>query len=489
MLRVALFSALLSLLAPVTARAVSAPQCSTAMDVAASELVPGSLTYTLGVPDMVDVRGSLGGFVPFEGGTMCLLSTGDPANITQMQDYDWPGVGADTSVGDRIELSFDITVPPWANSFFFRHNFFSREYPEWVGSAYNDTLEINLTGAAWSGQIAFDAVGNMVTVNSAFFVVTNPATLVGTGFDQDGATGWLVTIAPVQPGDVVTLSFTIYDVADGVWDSAVLLDDFEWSTSQVTMPFTDHADPLGGFQNPPTGDDDDDDAAPTLSYLSPKEGPLDGGGAVTVVGADLALGMEVWIGAARAPVTADGDGTTLQILTPSAADAGVPAGGPVAVRIVDGDTTIELGDGFTYHVAPEPQTGPGPPPADPGIELVWPLELVPNEATRVQMTGTALAGGVVELERQDGGRIAVTTLQEESGAIDVLTVQVPPLAAGLYAVRAHNKGASVVWGQWLVVRAPEPTEEAPGCSALGPASASPVGLLAVLFAGRRRRDR
>jgi hypothetical protein len=123
----------------------------------------------------------------------------------------------------------------------------SREYPEWVGSAYNDTFEVHLTSDAWSGQIVFDSFGSPMTVNNAFFTVVAPASLAGTGFDADGGTGWLTVVAPCVGGETIHLSFEIYDVADGVWDSAVLLDGFEFSADPA---------PDGG---PWTGGDDDDD--------------------------------------------------------------------------------------------------------------------------------------------------------------------------------------------------------------------------------------
>ncbi len=480
MYRLVLPVATLALILPAPSHAVSASQCSAGMDIESADLVPGSLNYTHGGPDMVDVIGSLGQYGPFEGSTMCLLSTGDPSNITQGQDYDWPGNGADTSVGDRIEITFDLTVPPWAYSFFFRHDFFSREYPEWVGSAFNDTLQINLTGAAWSGQIAFDAAGNPIDVNNGFFVVTDPVDLAGTGFDQDGSTGWLVSIAPVLPNDVITLSFTVYDVADGVWDSAVLLDDFEWSSSQITMPYTDFADPEGGFTTPPPGWNEDP-PEPTVAYLSPKESPLAGGGEVTLVGTDLWADAEVWIGEARAVVTAIGP-TAVDLIVPSASAAGVPDGGPTDVRLVVGGVEAVLASGFDYHPAAGDADGPTA-----RIDLVWPLSITPDRARSLEIIGPGLRGGRPELELLDGSVIPLEVLASVSTPLaDELTVAVPPLQEGMAIVRVHTKGSSAGWGQYLPIE-PEPGAEAlpSGCSVAPgvPGLFTLLGLLALL---RRR---
>lgn len=100
----------LALLVPSAAHAVTGGQCATAMDFDANAV--GPVSYPQGVADMAQIRSNLGIYVPFEGSTMCILSTGDTANITNMFDYDWPGTGADTSAGDRITVEFDVTVPP-----------------------------------------------------------------------------------------------------------------------------------------------------------------------------------------------------------------------------------------------------------------------------------------------------------------------------------------------------------------------------------------
>ena len=44
-----------------------------------------------------------------------------------------------------------------------------------------------------------------------------------------GGTDWLVTSAPIVPGEIMTLDLTIFDVSDGNLDSLVLLDGFEWN--------------------------------------------------------------------------------------------------------------------------------------------------------------------------------------------------------------------------------------------------------------------
>jgi len=51
----------------------------------------------------------------------------------------------------------------------------------------------------------------------------------GYGGRHGGATGWLNMTGNVTPGEVMTLRFAIWDTADEIFDSVVLLDDFQWS--------------------------------------------------------------------------------------------------------------------------------------------------------------------------------------------------------------------------------------------------------------------
>jgi len=290
--------ALSIILLPASASAVSVVDCSDAVEMDPTDVV--SMAYVDGVEAMADVRNNLGGWWPFSGGAMCLISSGDTANIETMTDLDWPGTGSDTSAGDKVTIQWQVQVPPWAHSFFLRSSFFSREYPEWVGHQYNDTLELWVDGAAWSGQALYDQNGDPIQVNNVLFTVTNPADLLGTGFDADGATGWIVTSVPVQPLDVVTLEVSIYDVADGVWDSAALLDHFEWSQNVVNLPYTTHADddgyPIGEIPWEPPVD------GGYAAYASPKTVPLEGGVEVEIVGGRLAPGVTVFVGAVGVPV-------------------------------------------------------------------------------------------------------------------------------------------------------------------------------------------
>ena len=173
------------------------------------------------------------------------------------------GCGNDppSTVNDYTELEVDLTVPYNANSFSFQFQFFSAEYPEFVCTTYNDRfLVIVADSAGTQQQVAFDNSKNPISVNNGFFTIcqndsSKPQTqhctqdvskISGTGYEQSdfggtpvgGSTGWLTTTVPVTPGDKIKLRFLVYDEGDNIYDSASLIDNFQWLTGAITAPVT-----------------------------------------------------------------------------------------------------------------------------------------------------------------------------------------------------------------------------------------------------------
>lgn len=153
---------------------------------------------------------------------------------------------------DGAGLLLTIRVPTNARSFTFNENFFTYEYPEFICDKFNDffvaILEPTAPGVP-DGNISFDQDGNAISVNNSLLQVCvsqsagntvkrffpcplGAASLFGTGFDGHAATGWLETRAPVTPGSEITLLFTIWDSEDGIFDSTVLIDGFNWSIGE-----------------------------------------------------------------------------------------------------------------------------------------------------------------------------------------------------------------------------------------------------------------
>jgi hypothetical protein len=233
-----------------------------------------------------EVVASFGGFSRMEGAAMVVLSTGiaadtttpgyvrpqigtvlDQNNTVPNPDLSLPGVAGcgssqPATVNDYTELAVRLRVPMNVRSLGFQLQFFSAEYPEFVCTAWNDELLVELESKKSGGAIhnvSFDAAMNPITVNNSFFAIcqndsAKPQTqhcsqsvdlLAGTGYDEvllgkpvGGSTGWLRTRAPVLPGDEITLHFMIFDEGDHIYDSTALLDNFAWSTDVIDAPVT-----------------------------------------------------------------------------------------------------------------------------------------------------------------------------------------------------------------------------------------------------------
>ena len=210
--------------------------CPTTSDLAvALDLCEGVFGNTVTGP-AYQVIDSFGPYVPQGGCSMIALSSGVIGSVVE------PGTdhGAFGPTDDTTTLTLTLVVPMWSSSFSFSFNFMSAEYPEWVGSEYNDFFYANLTSGAFNGNVSFDSSGVPIQINNAFFSVTDSASLAGTHFDGGvgGGTGWLETTSPVVAGEIITLEFTIGDISDGNWDSTVLIDNFRWGVDNITTPDT-----------------------------------------------------------------------------------------------------------------------------------------------------------------------------------------------------------------------------------------------------------
>jgi hypothetical protein len=213
---------------------------------------------------------------------------GGPTGVSK----DWGSVGSlpagfpqaaqgcqqSSDVHDAIDVRLTLKAPANAVGVLFDFNFFSSEWPVFICSAYNDGFIAYLTSkalAAGSENVSYDMGGNPISVNNGFFdrctpnvdtgcapgarrgkstCTGGPAELAGTGYGlvhkwcepysllgaggkdestNGGATGWLMSSAPVEPGETFTLDFIIWDTGDGSLDSSVLLDNFRWTDGTV----------------------------------------------------------------------------------------------------------------------------------------------------------------------------------------------------------------------------------------------------------------
>lgn len=217
--------------------------------------VPGQPEYTEGCDDFDVGPGLLGSG---ELGTPSAPPRGFP------KESEACGVTGSELLYNAAALELRIRVPSNARALAFDSNFFTYEYPDFVCSEFNDFFAALLTPLPASLQgrdddnIVFDQDGNPVSVNFSFLQVCEPGeqegrtftcpqgpqSLQGTGFGTEaacgpgdlgvprGASGWLRTVAPVEPGSIITLRFAIWDSGDGDLDSTVLVDHFRWLSNE-----------------------------------------------------------------------------------------------------------------------------------------------------------------------------------------------------------------------------------------------------------------
>ena len=143
--------------------------------------------------------------------------------------------GLNNSQGnDMVQTVLVLQPPATASCLAFDFAYYSEEFPEWVGSQYNDafiaeigqsTFQIVNNQVIAPNNFAFDTEGNVISVNTVFNV--NAANAAGTTYD--GGTPLLTAKTPLEnPGEPITVTLSIMDLGDSIYDSTVFVDNFRW---------------------------------------------------------------------------------------------------------------------------------------------------------------------------------------------------------------------------------------------------------------------
>jgi hypothetical protein len=177
---------------------------------------------------------------PLSGADAGLLTSGDatlvPGDQFTQPDAEWmddPGLETlrGAAVHDATTLRIDVDVPSTGNCLALSYRFLSEEFPEFVGSRFNDAFIAELDNSTWTTDLesnllvpndfATKAGGKPVSVNGVGPTSVTDTEAAGTVFDA--ATGLVTTKIAVTPG-AHKVFLSIFDQSDRIYDSAVMLD-------------------------------------------------------------------------------------------------------------------------------------------------------------------------------------------------------------------------------------------------------------------------
>ena len=244
----------------------SCPDLSTALGAPAG-LVTGSSWATCSAPDANANNNTLHTLLPRVGPTQALMTTGD-VDIANPPDGG-PAQGRNNHSGSRgaYDVSIyklDLNVPAGTQCLSFDYVFASDQYPESIGSAYNDGFLAQLDRDDWRvtgqgstvsapGNFAQSPDGGYVDVNGPVFAVASkvagPAT---NGTAYDGMSLPLTATTPITPGQH-SIYLSVFDAGNAQVDSAAFLDNLQVSSHPCHAGTLLPPHAVGDFASTPSG--------------------------------------------------------------------------------------------------------------------------------------------------------------------------------------------------------------------------------------------
>src|SRR6266545_1506080 len=228
---------------------VNPQEIAAAMDATSPSAITGASFVAKppsGTPDaVVDTNHSpptaLASF-PTDGASYAIITTGDANLADDPNDSGASGVN-DSGPNVRGNTDFDVSilkvdlsVPSGFTCLRIDFRFLSEEFPEYVGSQFNDAFIAELDSSDWTTNgsaitanhnFAFDPDGNPITINSTGYSHMTASEADGTTYD--GAAPILVAQTPITSG-THSIYLSIFDQGDHVYDSSVLLDNLSLGT-------------------------------------------------------------------------------------------------------------------------------------------------------------------------------------------------------------------------------------------------------------------
>lgn len=180
---------------------------------------------------------------PTAGSDFGILTTGDPLLADQPNNAEDSGRvngGSDNIRGDTdfdtTILRMNVMVPTGANCVSMDYRFLSDEFPEFVGTSFNDAFIAEIDNSTWTdsgttisapNDFATKTGNSGVSVNGVGPVAVFPAESAGTTYDA--STGLVTTKTTITPG-AHTIFLSIFDQGDHSYDSAAFVDNLRFIT-------------------------------------------------------------------------------------------------------------------------------------------------------------------------------------------------------------------------------------------------------------------
>jgi len=169
------------------------------------------------------------------GSTSGLNGTGSDPDLSSL---------VSATIYDAAVLTFSFV--PVCNTLKFRYVFGSEEYPEFVGTMFNDVFGFFLSGPGINGPYSNGAINIAlipgttlpVTINNvndgsySQYYVNNAN---GASIEYDGFTTVFTAWAVVTPNQTYNIKIAIGDVGDSSYDSAVFLEEYSFSSGTISV--------------------------------------------------------------------------------------------------------------------------------------------------------------------------------------------------------------------------------------------------------------
>lgn len=198
--------------------------------------------FTLSYTTAANVTGNFDGNGSFENGANGVSFVGDGNILSGAQGCVSPSSGThlgaitsgnklvsgDNAIGEASSLMILGPIETDFNSLSFKYNFLSSEFQEYVGSEYDDSVLMTAVGPNGSRTVFLTSV-NTVGISGNTECIGFPG-LPDDGDSYVGATGWINENIDVSHiGSPAYVIFTVTDVADTIYSSALAIDEVNFN--------------------------------------------------------------------------------------------------------------------------------------------------------------------------------------------------------------------------------------------------------------------